>query len=136
MQANSKEYDRAVATGTRNVLRSLGGVIGVAVSTAVYYVVLAKGLQEKVPSWLRSSVLDGTWTLGSKGTEQFESAILDARMHGFKIVFLVQIPLMALCLIGSFFVADILLQGDSDKVSKKVKKMGEKGNRDERILGP
>lgn len=114
------------------MLRSLGGVIGVAVSTAVYYVVLDKGLQEKVPSWLRSSVLDGTWTLGSKGTEQFESAILDARMHGFKIVFVMQIPLMALCLIGSFFVADIVLKGDSDK----AKKMSEKGQKQERMISP
>lgn len=70
LQANSKDYDRAVATGTRNVLRSLGGVIGDAVSTVVYYVVLAKGLQEGVPTWLHSGVLDGTWILCIKGTEQ------------------------------------------------------------------
>lgn len=104
-------------------------------STAVYYVVLDKGLQERVPSWLRSSVLDGTWTLGSKGTEEYESAILDARMHGFKIVFLIQIPLMALCLIGSFFVADIVLKGDSDKVNKMISRnKSEKEQQEQRLV--
>ncbi|KAJ6780875.1 hypothetical protein PWT90_01917 [Aphanocladium album] len=34
--------DRAVATSTRNVMRSLGGVIGVAASSAVYYAVYTR----------------------------------------------------------------------------------------------
>lgn len=58
-------------------------------------------------------------------------------MRGFKIGFVLQIALMALCLLGSFFVADIVLKADSDKVSKKVsEKMSEKGQQRERIVSP
>ncbi|KAM0302898.1 hypothetical protein ACHAPM_003683 [Fusarium culmorum] len=65
LQANSADEDRAVATGTRNVFRSLGGVVGIAVSTAVHYAVLDKALQtdNTIPEWLRGSVLDGAWSV-------------------------------------------------------------------------
>jgi MFS family permease len=115
LQANSKDEDRAVATGTRNVLRSLGGVVGIAVSTAAYFAVLGAALRQTVPSSLRERVLDGTWRIGEKGTEEFQSDILDARMHGFRIVFIIAVPLMALCLLASLFVADLVLKGDAKK---------------------
>lgn len=102
-------------TGTRNVLRSLGGVAGVAVSTAAYHSVMASSLSGTVPGTLRESVLDGSWRPGDAGAEQWESAILGARMEGFRTVFIMQIPLMALCLLGSLFIADIVLQGDAKK---------------------
>ncbi|EKJ70087.1 hypothetical protein FPSE_09747 [Fusarium pseudograminearum CS3096] len=73
LQANSADEDRAVATGTRNVFRSLGGVVGIAVSTAVYYAVLDKALQtdNTIPDSLRGSVLDGTWSVEDPKTEHF-----------------------------------------------------------------
>ncbi|CAF3614909.1 hypothetical protein SNK04_003896 [Fusarium graminearum] len=82
LQANSADEDRAVATGTRNVFRSLGGVIGIAVSTAVHYAVLDKALQtdNAIPNWLRGSVLDGTWSIEDPQTEQY-IPILDVRKN-------------------------------------------------------
>jgi hypothetical protein len=117
LQANSADEDRAVATGTRNVFRSLGGVVGIAVSTAVYYAVLDKALQQndKIPDWLRDSVLDGTWSANDPATSDYESAILNARMQGFRVIFIVTVPLMALCLGASFLVNDIILKGDVDQ---------------------
>ncbi|EKJ74544.1 hypothetical protein NXS19_007251 [Fusarium pseudograminearum] len=121
LQANSTDEDRAVATGTRNVFRSLGGVVGVAVSTATYYAVLSKALGEAVPDWVRDVVLDGTWRIGDPGTSEYESDILNARMEGFRAVFIMSIPLMALCLIASLLVADIVLKGDNDNVSEDAR---------------
>ncbi|KAM0415303.1 hypothetical protein ACHAPD_006498 [Fusarium lateritium] len=117
LQANSADEDRAVATGTRNVFRSLGGVVGIAVSTAVHYAVLDKALQTNntIPDWLRDSVLDGTWSVQDASTEQYVGAILDARMQGFRVIFIITVPLMALCLGASFLVDDIILKGDVDQ---------------------
>ncbi|EGU76584.1 hypothetical protein FOXB_12883 [Fusarium oxysporum f. sp. conglutinans Fo5176] len=115
LQANSADEDRAVATGTRNVFRSLGGVVGIAVSTAAYYATLSKALSQTsaVPEWLRDRVLNGTWAVEDPKTAEFESAIIDARMQGFRVIFITTIPLMALCLLASSFVDDILLKGDA-----------------------
>lgn len=102
-------------TGTRNVLRSLGGVAGVAVSTAAYHSVMASTLGKTVPETLRKSVLEGSWRPGDEGSERWEADILGARMEGFRTVFIMQIPLMAVCLLGSLFIADLILQGDPKK---------------------
>ncbi|KAF5633402.1 major facilitator superfamily transporter [Fusarium sp. NRRL 52700] len=115
LQANSADEDRAVATGTRNVFRSLGGVVGIAVSTAAYYATLSKALSQDsaVPKWLRDRVLDGTWVVGDPNTAEFERAIIDGRMQGFRVIFITTIPLMALCLLSSFLVDDVVLKGDA-----------------------
>lgn len=115
LQANSRDEDRAVVTGTRNVLRSLGGVVGVAVSTAAQYAVTDNALQRTVPDSLRARVMDGTWRINEEGTEAYESDILDARMKGFQIVFIILVPLMGLCLLASLFIADLELKGDNRK---------------------
>ncbi|KAF4443934.1 DHA14-like major facilitator efflux transporter (MFS transporter) [Fusarium acutatum] len=117
LQANSADEDRAVATGTRNVFRSLGGVVGIAVSTAAYYATLSKALSQSsvLPQWLRDRVLDGTWAVGDPNTAEFERAIIDARMQGFRVIFITTIPLMALCLLSSFLVDDIVLKGDTSQ---------------------
>lgn len=114
LQANSADEDRAVATGTRNVFRSLGGVVGIAVSTAVYYAVLENNLRQNnnIPDWLRDSVLDGTWPVNDPSITEYKSAILNARMQGFRVIFIMTVPLMALCLGASFLVDDIILKGD------------------------
>ena len=120
LQANSANEDRAVATGTRNVFRSLGGVVGIAVSTAVYYAILHNALQQNdtIPEWLRDSVLDGTWS-ASDATQRYESAILSARMQGFRGIFIMTVALMALCLGASFLVNDVVLKGDSAQQERR-----------------
>ncbi|KAF4957224.1 hypothetical protein FGADI_3289 [Fusarium gaditjirri] len=121
LQANSADEDRAVATGTRNVFRSLGGVVGVAVSTAAYYATLSKALSHSsvLPDRLRDRVLDGTWVAGDPNTAVFESAIIDAHMQGFRAIFIITIPLMAVCLLASFLVDDILLKGDAGQAGMR-----------------
>ncbi|CZR66294.1 related to DHA14-like major facilitator efflux transporter (MFS transporter) [Phialocephala subalpina] len=119
LQALSRSEDRAVATSTRNLLRSLGAVVGVAVSTATQYATTDAALRDKVPSSLLTRVLDGSWQIGEAGSEVFESDILDAKMKGFRLVFIMLVPLMGLCMLGSLFVADIVLKGDEEKHRKE-----------------
>jgi len=54
----------------------------------------------------------GSWQIGEEGSEAFESAILDAKMKGFRVVFIIFVPLMVSCMLGSLFVADMVLMGD------------------------
>ena len=112
LQALSLTEDRAVATSTRNLLRSLGGVAGVAVSTALQYAVTEAALRSQIPADLVPVVLEGRWRLGDPTKAVQDAAILDARMKGFQAVFAMLVPLMAICLLGSFFVFDEILKGD------------------------
>lgn len=115
LQALSTTADRAVATSTRNLLRSLGGVAGVAVSTAVVYAITSTALRDVLPPPLLERVLGGSWQLGDADAAAFEPAILAAKLSGFRTVFVTSVPLMGVCLLASFFVSDVVLQGDSEK---------------------
>ena len=109
LQALSRPEDRAVATSTRNMLRSLGGVAGVAVSTAMQYGITKEAMRAHVPAELVPAVMDGRWRPDDLSTA-VQDAILDARMKGFQAVFAMLVPLIALCLLGSFFVSDKKLE--------------------------
>lgn len=115
LQALSRPEDRAVATSTRNLLRSLGGVAGVAVSTALQYGVTEAAVRARIPAELVPAVMDGRWRPGDQATAGQDADILDARMKGFQAVFAMLVPLMALCLLGSFLVSDEILKGDEKK---------------------
>lgn len=122
VQALSRPEDRAVATSTRNLLRSLGSVFGVAISTAVQNAAIQWDLRDTVPSNLLSEVLDGSWSSSDASTDKYRSQILDAKMKGFRVVFIILIPLMCLCFIGNFFVADTVLKGDVKETGQEKTK--------------
>ena len=44
-------------------------------------------------------------------------------MKGFRVVFIILVPLMCLCMLGNFFVNDTVLRGDAtkDKEEEKVR---------------
>ncbi|CAI0645617.1 unnamed protein product [Colletotrichum noveboracense] len=100
LQALSKPEDRAVATSTRNLMRMLGSVVGMALSTAVQYSVMKSALPADLPESIRSSVTGGTWQPGDVDSHGWEQAILDAKMRGVHMVFIMLVPLMVLCLGG------------------------------------
>jgi len=110
------------------LLRSLGGVAGVAVPTAVLDAVTAAALKGKVPSQILAGVFDGSWRIGDIGSPEIVAEVLAVRMHGFRVVFMIFAPLMAVCLLASSFAADIKLQGDGDKNEEK----SEKGRRNKK----
>lgn len=121
MQALSKTEDRAVATSTRNLLRSLGAVFGVAISTAAQYAAIDVALRDRIPAPLLSQVLDGSWKIGTASSEAYQPQILDAKMKGFRVVFIILVPLMCLCTLGNLFVRDTVLRGDAKKDKEEEK---------------
>lgn len=102
LQAHCKPQDRAVATSTRNLMRMLGAVTGLAVSTAVQYAVT-------------ESALPGTSGTTSSDPERSD-VLAAAKMQGIRAVFMIMVPLIALCGISCFFVPSIVLEGDDRQV--------------------
>ncbi|KKY13852.1 putative c6 transcription [Diplodia seriata] len=80
--------DRAVATSTRNLLRALGSVVGVALATAVQFAVMRGALPDALPRAAREGVLDGSWQApapsggGGGDADWVVDAVLDAKMKG------------------------------------------------------
>ncbi|OTA86298.1 hypothetical protein M434DRAFT_82197 [Hypoxylon sp. CO27-5] len=125
LQALSRPEDRAVATSTRNMMRMLGSVFGLAIATTVQFQFMKLGLSDAIPSSLRSRVIEGSWQRGEPGSEMWESAILDAKLNGVHAVFIMMVPMMALCLLSCFFIPNIRLNGDpraSDNGENKEQK--------------
>ncbi|KAJ6164115.1 Major facilitator superfamily domain general substrate transporter [Penicillium chermesinum] len=106
----------------RNLLRSLGSVFGVAISTAVQNAAIKSSLHGVIPSDLLSDVLEGSWSSNDASTEKYRSQILDAKMKGFRVVFIILLPIMCLCFIGNFFVADTVLKGDAKQQDQEKAK--------------
>ncbi|KAF9630025.1 Major facilitator superfamily [Lasiodiplodia theobromae] len=84
LQALSQPHDRAVATSTRNLLRALGSVVGVALATAVQFAVMRAALPKDLPESLRTQVLDGSWSAAEaeEGGGVWVDGILEAKMKG------------------------------------------------------
>lgn len=76
------------------------------------YAVTSGALRNAVPPLLLERVLDGSWQVGDAEAAEFEPTILEAKLKGFRAVFIMSVPVMALCLLGSFFVSDVVLKGD------------------------
>ncbi|KAI0133292.1 MFS general substrate transporter [Hypoxylon sp. NC0597] len=128
LQALSRPEDRAVATSTRNLMRMLGSVFGLAIATTVQFQFMKLGLSDAIPSALRSRVIDGLWQRGEAGSEMWESAILDAKLNGVHAVFIMTVPMTALCLLGCFCIPNIRLNGDR-KTSDNEEKKEQSGRR-------
>ncbi|KAI1379818.1 MFS general substrate transporter [Hypoxylon crocopeplum] len=122
LQALSKKEDRAVATSTRNLMRMLGSVFSLAVATTVQFESMKSNLSETIPSTLRTRVIDGAWQRGEPGSEMWESDILEAKYKGVRAVFIMMVPMMALCLLGCFFIPNVRLSGDKKSDDTKEKR--------------
>jgi hypothetical protein len=75
-------------------MRMLGAVTGLAVSTAVQFAVTQSALP------------------GDTNALETSDALADAKMKGVRAVFIIMVPLIALCGVGCFFVPNIVLEGD------------------------
>ena len=99
LQALCKPHDRAVATSTRNLMRMLVAVTGLATSTAVQYAVTNSAL----PS----------------GTELSTDMLAEAKMKGIRAVFIIMVPLIAMCGLSCFVVPNTALLGDERQVIER-----------------
>ncbi|KAJ5618422.1 Major facilitator superfamily domain general substrate transporter [Penicillium herquei] len=111
VQALARAEDRAVATSTRNLLRSLGSVFGIAISTAAQRAVIKSYLNIHHASTEISGDKQNHMATREIGSVE-HSLILDAKMAGFRVVFISLVPLICLCFIGNFWVNDVTLSDD------------------------
>jgi hypothetical protein len=80
-------------------MRMLGAVTGLATSTAVQYAVTNSAL----PS----------------GTELSADGLAEAKMKGIRAVFIIMVPLIAMCGLSCFFVPNTTLLGDERQVVER-----------------
>lgn len=115
LQALAGPEDRAVATSTRNLMRMLGSVVGLAVSTAIQLAVTEANVPNSIPAGLRTEVINGMWQPGDQGSAEWESTILNAKMKGVRAVFIMLVPLVGICLLACWWIPDTVLEGDHGK---------------------
>ncbi|CAK9437568.1 uncharacterized protein LODBEIA_P19460 [Lodderomyces beijingensis] len=126
VQANCKKAERAVAISTRNVIRSLGGCVGIAVgSTIVSNSVLGALKTSKAKSALTPELIEhikthiynkiDTSALTGAETEEVRSIYTQALRNYYYFL----IPLMAIAVITSLFIKDNGLAGSDEKVPDK-----------------
>ncbi|KAH7131047.1 major facilitator superfamily domain-containing protein [Dactylonectria macrodidyma] len=99
LQAHTPKSRRAVIISNRNLYRSAGGASGLAISAAV----LQARLRATLPS--DYSYLAGS-TYALPDSAKNVPAVLDAYMAGSHAVFILQVPLIALCLLGTALIRD------------------------------
>lgn len=109
LQANSPKARRAVVISARNFFRCGGGAFGLAASAAV----LQAALRANLPADYRY-LADNTYSLPKAQGPDFD-AVLDAYMAASRAVFMLQLPLVALCLVGCLFVKDRGLEPQEDR---------------------
>ena len=100
LQAHSTKARRAVIISNRNFNRSAGGACGLAISAAV----LQAQLRSTLPTQY-SNLADSPYSLRDLNASIPASA-LDAYMSASHLVFIVQVPLIGVCFLGSLFVKD------------------------------
>ncbi|KAJ5217234.1 MFS transporter [Penicillium chermesinum] len=124
LQAHSSKARRAVIISIRNFNRSAGGACGLAVSAAV--------LQARLKSTLPLDykyLADSTYALPDfRGG--VPNGVLDAYMAASHLVFIVQVPLMGVCFLGS------LLMKDRGLVRKEDQEADAQAQQGGQVTGP
>ncbi|KAH7009607.1 major facilitator superfamily domain-containing protein [Ilyonectria destructans] len=100
LQAHSTKSRRAVIISNRNFFRCFGGACGLAVSAAVLQAVLRANLPPKY-----AYLADETYAVPRLSGDD-KDGVLDAYMAASRAVFILQIPLIGLCLLGCVFIKD------------------------------
>lgn len=115
VQAHSPKSRRAVIISNRNFFRCSGGAVGLAVSAAV----LQAALRARLPPEY-AYLAESTYAFPSDlGTDPAAEAVRDAYMYASRAVFIMQIPLMGLVLLGCAFIRDRGLEPPDDPNDKQ-----------------
>lgn len=103
LQAHTPKVQRAVVTSNRNFLRSSGGAVGLAVSSAILANILRSSLPERL-----SYVANSTFAAPDLSTfdEADQTAIANAYASASRAVFIFCTPLTGVCLALCLFVKD------------------------------
>lgn len=106
--ANCTKAQRAVVVSDRNYFRCLGGACGLAVSAAI----LQSTLRSNLPPGYKYLV-DSTYTLPDRASvaDADWEQILTAYAKASRAVFILQVPLIGVCLLACVFIRDRGLEG-------------------------
>jgi hypothetical protein len=111
--ANSRTEDRAVATGLRNFLRTIGGAFGLVVSGVILSNTLSENLSGEtfVSDSLIAELTSSTYALNKLGlSETQQDLVLDVYMLGLHYVFIFFLMCSGLSFLLTFFVGDTSLK--------------------------
>ncbi|TVY53774.1 putative transporter C3H1.06c [Lachnellula cervina] len=119
-QAHSSKRDRAVVIGVRNFSRSLGGALGLAISSALFSNVLKTSLNSistPLPAGYKSGLLAAILKIPdvTSLTLVQKNEVLNAYMDASRAVFILWVPLMGVCLALCVFIKDKGLQRPEEK---------------------
>jgi hypothetical protein len=122
-QAHSAKHDRAVVISVRNFLRSLGGAVGLALSTAVFSNVLRHRLATtSVPASIKQSILAAILSVpdltGLSHAQKEE--VLNSYMGASHTVFLMWAPIMGACVLLCVLIRDRGLKRPEEKGKEDV----------------
>lgn len=127
LQAHSPKAQRAVIVSNRNFFRCCGGACGLAVSAAV----LQTSLHSALPLGLKH-LSRYTYSLSSIAEGPDKETVLGSYATASRNVFIMQVPLMGICLAGCLLIKDFGLQrkepevGGSETLPEAAKVGGEK----------
>ncbi|KUI65773.1 hypothetical protein VM1G_01372 [Cytospora mali] len=119
-QAHSPKKDRAVIISSRNFLRSLGGAVGLAISSALFSNTLvdrlpsAPAIPQSVMDKIKSSVFSVPDLTGLN--EDQENMILDTYVEASRSVFYFWVGSIGLCWLLMWFIKDKGLQRKEERV--------------------
>lgn len=130
VQAHSRMADRAVVILARNVLRSFGGAVGIAVGSLIVSNSLLKEVNDEMKhprlpvkylDYLKDHIYSKISTTGLSKSEV--GVVQDMYMSAIHNFFYAIVPMIGICLVGSIFIRDHGLQciDQAPPSEKKVK---------------
>ncbi|KUJ23010.1 MFS multidrug transporter-like protein [Mollisia scopiformis] len=109
-QAHSLKRDRAVVISVRNFLRSMGGALGLAISSAIFSNSLKKSLKSAtaVPEDVKTGILAAILRVPdlSELSSVQKEEVLESYMDASRSVFYIWAPFIGVCLILCFLIKD------------------------------
>lgn len=132
LQAHCSKAQRAVVTSNRNFLRSFGGAVGLAVSSAV----LANVLRASLPAHLKG-IANSTFATPdfAKYDEADREAIINAYAQASRAVFIWVTPVICICFVACILIKDKGLQRKEERDAAAVVVVAEKPNGEQHKLG-
>jgi predicted MFS family arabinose efflux permease len=113
MYANGRSEDRAVTTGLRNFIRTIGGAFGVVISGVILSNTLNKELGGRgiVSNDMIAQLTSSTYSLSSMGlSQEDQDVVLDAYMKGLYYIFVFFTVCSGLSLVLTFWVGNTSLK--------------------------
>lgn len=120
-QAHTAKEDRAVVISARNFTRSVGGAVGLAVSSMVFTSKVDSGITS-LPSSLRSAVLSSVFSSPdlSSLTKGEAATVVQAYILAGRALCIIWVALSGFCLLLCVLIKDRGLQRPQDREQEKV----------------